>query len=46
MLPGTIIESKRTIVQLAQIRVYDGGSDGLAATPGNSLFEVQGLFVP
>ena len=46
VLPGTIIESKRTIVQLAQVRVYDGGADGLAATPGNTLFEVQGLFVP
>jgi hypothetical protein len=46
VLPGTIIESKRTIVQLAQIRVFDGGPDGLAATPGNTLFEVQGLFVP
>jgi hypothetical protein len=46
VLPGTIIESKRTIVQLAQVRVYDGGSDGLAATAPNTLFEVQGLFVP
>jgi hypothetical protein len=33
-------------VQLAQIRVYDGGADGLAATSGNTLFEVQGLFIP
>jgi hypothetical protein len=46
VLPGIIIESKRTIMQLAQVRVCDGGSDGLAATPGNTRFEVQGLFVP
>jgi hypothetical protein len=26
--------------------VFDGGSDGLAATPGNTLFAVQGVFVP
>jgi hypothetical protein len=37
---------KRTILQLAQVKVYDGGADGLAATPGNSLFMVQGVFVP
>jgi hypothetical protein len=28
------------------VRVMDGGADGLAATPGNSLFAVQGVFVP
>jgi hypothetical protein len=46
VLPGTIVEAKRTVVQLGQVRVMDGGADGLAATPGNSLFAVQGVFVP
>ena len=46
LLPGTIIEAKRTILQVGQLKVYDGGSDGLAATPGNSLFAVQGVFAP
>ena len=32
--------------QLGQVRVFDGGADGLAATPGNTLFAVQGVFVP
>ncbi len=46
VLPGTVIEIKRTIWQLGQTQVYDGGADGLAATPGNTLFAVQGVFVP
>lgn len=46
VLPGTITETKRTIVELAQLRVFDGGSDGLAATAGNTLFAIQGVFVP
>jgi hypothetical protein len=46
VLPALITESKRTIWQLAQMNVLDGGADGLAATPGNTVFETQGLFVP
>jgi hypothetical protein len=46
VLPGVIVETKRTIMSLDRIRVFDGGSDGLAATPGNTLFAVQGVFVP
>jgi hypothetical protein len=36
----------RTIWQLDQVEVSDGGPDDLASTPDNSLFAVQGLFVP
>jgi hypothetical protein len=46
VLPGVVAEGKRTIWQLAAVRVNDGGPDGLAATPGNTLFATQGLFVP
>jgi hypothetical protein len=46
VLPGAIAEIKRTVIELAQVQVFDGGSDGLAATPGNTLFAVQGVFVP
>jgi hypothetical protein len=46
VLPGTISEGKRTLMEMFQVRVFDGGADGLAATPGNSLFAVQGLFAP
>jgi hypothetical protein len=43
---GAVVESRRSIWQLAEIDVYDGGSDGLAATGPNSLFMRQGIFAP
>jgi Tol biopolymer transport system component len=45
--PGAITESKRSIWELGQIQLFDGGSDVKAETgPDNRLFEVQGVFVP
>jgi glucose/arabinose dehydrogenase/PKD repeat protein len=44
--PGMVTESKRAIWQTDAIKVYDGGSDGLAATDPNQLFATQGLFLP
>lgn len=44
--PGTVLENKRSIWELGQIQVFDGGPDGVASTAGNSLFAVQGVFVP
>jgi hypothetical protein len=46
VLPGAIIESKRTIWQIAAVTVYDGGSDGDVTTAPNTVFERQGVFVP
>jgi len=47
LVPGTIVESKRSIWQLGQIKVYDAGPDGLASTTGdNTLFQNEGIFVP
>jgi hypothetical protein len=44
---GTVVEGKRAVWQLSQVQVFDGGTDGLAATTsGNSLFAVQGVLVP
>jgi hypothetical protein len=43
---GTVRESRRSIWQLGQVRVYDGGPDGLASTQDNTLFAVQGVFAP
>jgi hypothetical protein len=43
---GTILESKRTIWQLGQVRVNDGGTDGVASTTPNNPFMVQGVLVP
>jgi hypothetical protein len=47
ILPGSIVESGRSIWELGEVKVFDGGPDGLAGTPGdNTLFERQGVFVP
>jgi hypothetical protein len=47
LIPGMVLTGKRSIWQLGQIDVYDGGPDGLASTPdGNALFETQGVFTP
>ena len=44
--PGAIVEGKRGLVEIGQFRVFDGGPDGNPGTPGDSLFAVQGLFIP
>jgi hypothetical protein len=44
--PGVIKEGMRAMWQLGQVQVFDGGPDGLAATTPNTLFAVQGIFVP
>ena len=46
LVPGSVPEGKRSIWALGQVQVFDGGSDGVASTAGNSLFAVQGVFVP
>jgi hypothetical protein len=46
VLPGSVPEGKRSIWQLGSVRVFDGGPDGVASTPGNSLFAIEGVFVP
>jgi hypothetical protein len=44
--PGLMVENRRTILEIGQVKVFDGGADGLAATPGNTLFASEGVFVP
>jgi hypothetical protein len=36
----------RAVVEVAQMKVFDGGADGSVTTNDNTLFEVQGIFVP
>jgi hypothetical protein len=43
---GTVSEGKRAIWSLGQVRVFDGGADGVVSTTPNTLFAVQGVFVP
>jgi len=43
---GCIPEGKRMNIELTQVRINDGGTDGLNSTAGNSLAFVQGVFIP
>jgi TolB protein len=45
LMPGVVKEGQRAIWQIGQVQVYDGGPDGDAETPDNSLLLVQGVYV-
>jgi hypothetical protein len=36
----------RAVVELSQFQVFDGGADGQNSTSPNTLFAVQGVFIP
>ena len=44
--PGLVLDTKRTLIELSQLQVHDGGVDGVVATEPNAVFAVQGIFVP
>jgi plastocyanin len=44
--PGAVAEGKKSVWEIGAVQVFDGGSDDVAATPGNTLFMSQALFVP
>ena len=46
LIPGAIAEGQRTVLQLSQVQVTDGGADGDTATGPNTVFLRQGVFVP
>jgi hypothetical protein len=46
VVPNAIAATNRAILEVGQIQVYDGGSDGVASTSPNTLFAVQGVFIP
>jgi Tol biopolymer transport system component len=47
LVPGAIKETRRTIWQMGQVRVFDGGADGDGSTAGdNTVFAAQGVFIP
>jgi len=46
VLPGSVQSLGRSIWEIGHVQVFDGGSDGLAATAGNTLFAAQGIFIP
>lgn len=46
LVPGTVLEGKRSLWTFGKIQLLDGGADGLASTADNVLFETAGVFVP
>jgi 6-phosphogluconolactonase (cycloisomerase 2 family) len=46
LAPGAVPEGWRSVWQLGQARVLDGGPDGRAATADNAVLARQGVFVP
>ena len=46
IMPGAVLEDRRTIWQVDEVRLFDGGADGQAGTQDNTLFLRQGVFVP
>ena len=46
LIPGAIEEGQRTVLQLSQVHVIDGGPDGDTGTAPNTVFLRQGVFVP
>ena len=45
-LEPVIRDGKRTVVEIGQVRVTDGGGDGVVASAPNTLFAIQGIFIP
>ena len=45
-VPGAVKDGKRAVVEINQIQISDGGPDGLVSTSPNTLFGVQGIFIP
>jgi hypothetical protein len=46
LVPGMVVEDSRSVWELEKVNLFDGGPDGDAETPDNSLFATQGVFVP
>jgi hypothetical protein len=39
-------DGQRAVIEVTQIQIFDGGPDGSIATNDNTLFAVQGVFIP
>jgi hypothetical protein len=47
IIPGSAKDSKRVVAEMDDVRVYDGGADGIGDTMAdNTVFLRQGIFVP
>jgi WD40-like Beta Propeller Repeat len=47
LTPNAVVFGNRAVWEMGQVRVYDGGADGVASTVGdNTLFMDEGVFIP
>jgi hypothetical protein len=46
VLGGSVQDNKRANVEVQTINIQDGGADGTAASPPNTTFETQGIWIP
>jgi TolB protein len=46
IVPGFFQGHHRSIGQIGQITVYDGGADGTISSADNTVFMVEGIFIP
>ena len=46
-IPGSIKDTKRSLMEVDDLRVYDGGADGVGSTTAdNTVFLRPGVFIP
>jgi len=43
---GSVKDTQRGVIEIAQLQIFDGGADGNVTTTDNTLFGVQGIFIP
>jgi hypothetical protein len=46
VVPGSVKDAQRGVVEINQLQILDGGADGNTSTLDNTIFEVQGIFIP
>jgi hypothetical protein len=46
VVPGSVKDTQRGIVEISQLQIFDGGQDGLVSSPDNTLYSVEGIFIP
>jgi len=46
VVPGAVKDAQRAVVEVGQLTINDGGADGLISTADNTIFGIQGIFIP
>ena len=46
VVPQSVKDGKRAVVEIGQLTINDGGLDGVTATAPNGVFARQGIFIP